>query len=247
MMNPRFFCPDGLLPDSDMALPAAVAHHAERVLRLAVGEAVTLFDGRGGECAATLLALGRQPLARLGPRLEVEREAPLAVTLVQALASGDKMDWIVQKAVELGAVAVQPVAAERSVLKLAGERAGKRVAHWQQIAVAACEQSGRNRVPAVGEIVPLAKYLAQDGNGTRMILAPGADGALARKTPPPGPLAILIGPEGGWSPAELQLAARAGCAPLALGPRVLRTETAGLAALAAIQTLWGDFPGDAHV
>ncbi len=246
-MNPRFFCPDGLLPDSDMALPAAVAHHAERVLRLAAGDAVTLFDGRGGECVATLVAVGRQPLARLGPRLAVEREAPLAVTLVQALASGDKMDWIVQKAVELGAAAVQPVAAERSVLKLAGERAGKRVAHWQQIAVAACEQSGRNRVPAVGEIMPLAKYLAQDGSGARMILAPGADGALAGKTRPSGPLAILIGPEGGWSPAELELAARAGCAPLALGPRVLRTETAGLAALAAIQTLWGDFPGDAHV
>ncbi len=247
MMNPRFFCPDGLLPDSDMPLPTAVAHHAERVLRLAVGDAVTLFDGRGGECAATLLALGKQPLARLGPRQEADRESPLAITLVQALASGDKMDWVVQKAVELGAVAIQPVAAERSVLKLTGDRAAKRVAHWQQIAVSACEQSGRNRVPAVGEIVPLARYLAQSFDGTRMILAPGAAGALARKGRPTGPLAILIGPEGGWSPAELQLAERAGCAPLALGPRVLRTETAGLAALAALQTLWGDFPGDGHV
>ena len=246
-MNPRFFCPEGLLPDSDMALPAPVAHHAERVLRLAVGDAVVLFDGRGGECAATLLALGKQPVARLGPRLAVERESPLALTLVQALASGDKMDWIVQKAVELGVAAVQPVAAERSVLKLSGERADKRVAHWQQIAVAACEQSGRNRVPAVGAILPLEKYLAQDSDGRRMILAPGADAALARKAPPVGPLAILIGPEGGWSPAELRLAAHAGCEPLALGPRVLRTETAGLAALAAIQTLWGDFPGGADV
>ena len=140
MMNPRFFCPDGLLPDSDMPLPGPVAHHAERVLRLAVGDAVTLFDGQGGECAATLLALGKQPVARLGPRLAAGRESPLQITLVQALASGDKMDWVVQKAVELGAVAIQPVAAERSVLKLAGDRADKRVAHWQQIAVAACEQ-----------------------------------------------------------------------------------------------------------
>lgn len=246
-MNPRFFCPDGLLPASDMPLPSAVAHHAERVLRLAVGDPVTLFDGQGGECAASILAFGKQPLARLGPRLAIERESPLQITLVQALASGDKMDWVVQKAVELGVAAVQPVAAERSVLKLAGERADKRVAHWQQVAVAACEQSGRNRVPVVGEILPLAKYLARPFDGTRLILAPGADGALARKARPARPLAILIGPEGGWSPAELDLAARAGCEPLALGPRVLRTETAGLAALAAMQTVWGDFPGEADV
>ena len=177
-MNPRFFCPDGLLPASDMPLPAAVAHHAERVLRLAVGDPVTLFDGQGGECAASILAFGKQPLARLGPRLAIERESPLQITLVQALASGDKMDWVVQKAVELGVAEVQPVAAERSVLKLAGERADKRVAHWQQVAVAACEQSGRNRVPVVGEILPLAKYLARPFDGTRLILAPGADGAL---------------------------------------------------------------------
>ncbi len=243
MMNPRFFCPDGLQPDSEMILPAAVAHHAERVLRLAVGEGVTLFDGRGGECDAVLVALGRQPLARLGPRRAVERESPLAITLVQALAAGDKMDWVVQKAVELGVAAIQPVAAERSVLKLAGERAAKRVAHWQQIVVSACEQSGRNRVPEVAEILPLARWLGTPFAGRRLILAPGDAGALVRMAPPDGPLAVLVGPEGGWSPAELGLAMRAGCEPLALGPRVFRSETAGLAALAALQTLWGDFPG----
>lgn len=251
MMNPRFFCPEGLVPDCEISLPVPVAHHAERVLRLTVGDPVVLFDGRGGEFAATLTALGKQPLARLGPRLPIERESPLAITLVQALASGDKMDWVVQKAVELGVVAIQPVAAERSVLKLSGDRAGKRVAHWQQIAVAACEQSGRNRVPVVGEILTLARYLALPAQGTpvgtRLVLAPGAAGALACKAPPLGPLAVLIGPEGGWSAQELELAERAGCAPLALGPRVLRTETAGLAALAALQTLWGDFPGENHV
>ena len=243
MMNPRFFCPDGLQPDSEMILPAAVAHHAERVLRLAVGEGVTLFDGRGGECDAVLVALGRQPLARLGPRRAVERESPLAITLVQALAAGDKMDWVVQKAVELGVAAIQPVAAERSVLKLAGERAAKRVAHWQQIVVSACEQSGRNRVPEVAEILPLARWLGTPFAGRRLILAPGDAGALVRMAPPDGPLAVLVGPEGGWSPAELGLAMRAGCEPLALGPRIFRSETAGLAALAALQTLWGDFPG----
>lgn len=247
MMTPRFFCPEGLVPDSDFLLPQAVAHHAERVLRLSVGDALVLFDGSGGECAGTLLAVGRQAMARLGPREPVERESPLQVSLVQALASGDKMDWVVQKAVELGAVGIQPVAAERSVLKLSGDRAAKRVAHWQQIAVAACEQSGRNRVPQVGEVMSLERYLAQPAGGVRFVLAPGAEGALVRKPRPTGPVTVLIGPEGGWSPAELALAARAGCEPLALGPRVLRTETAGLAVLSALQTLWGDFPGDEHV
>jgi 16S rRNA (uracil1498-N3)-methyltransferase len=241
MMNPRFFCPDGLLPDSDMALPAALAHHAERVLRLAPGESIVLFDGQGGECAATLLALGRAPMARVGPRLEVEREAPLRVTLVQALASGDKMDWVVQKAVELGVAAIQPVAAERAVLKLSGERAVKRVAHWQQIAVAACEQCGRNRVPPVAEVRDLAAVLAAPAVGMRLILAPGGALRLDAAAQPEGPVTLLVGPEGGWSPGELALAERAGCMPLMLGPRVLRTETAGLAALAAIHTLWGDF------
>ncbi|MDD3352519.1 16S rRNA (uracil(1498)-N(3))-methyltransferase [Zoogloea sp.] len=246
-MNPRFFCPDGILPGSDMPLPGPVAHHAERVLRLRVGDAVVLFDGQGGECAATLLALGKQPLARLGPRLAVERESPLAITLVQALASGDKMDWIVQKAVELGAVAVQPVAAERSVLKLVGDRADKRVAHWQQVAISACEQSGRNRVPVIHGILPLARYLARTTGERRLLLAPGAAGALAGKAAPTGALSILIGPEGGWAPAELALAEQAGCEPLCLGPRIFRTETAGLAALAALQVLWGDYLGERNV
>lgn len=247
MMNPRFFCPEGLVPDREIPLPGSVAHHAERVLRLAVGDEVVLFDGQGGEFSATLTALGKQPTARLGPRLPIERESSLAITLVQALASGDKMDWVVQKAVELGVAAIVPVAVERSVLKLSGDRATKRVAHWQQIAVAACEQSGRNRVPLVGDILPLSRYLAMPIDGERLILAPGAEGALARRVPPSRPFSVLVGPEGGWSPAELQLAERAACSPLSLGPRVLRTETAGLAALAALQTLWGDFSGEGDV
>ncbi|NTV11970.1 MAG: 16S rRNA (uracil(1498)-N(3))-methyltransferase, partial [Zoogloea sp.] len=159
-MNPRFFCQAGLVPETEITLPVAVAHHADRVLRLAVGDAITLFDGAGGECEGVLTALGKAASARLGPRIAVERESPLAVTLVQALASGDKMDWIVQKAVELGAAGVQPVAAERSVLKLAGERAEKRVAHWREVAVSACEQCGRNRLPEVGEVLSLAHWLA---------------------------------------------------------------------------------------
>jgi 16S rRNA (uracil1498-N3)-methyltransferase len=246
MMNPRFFCPDGLLPDSDMPLPGPVAHHAERVLRLAVGDAVTLFDGQGGECAATLLALGKQPVARLGPRLAAERESPLQITLVQALASGDKMDWVVQKAVELGAVAIQPVAAERSVLKLAGDRADKRVAHWQQIAVAACEQSGRNRVPQVAD--PAAGKVS--GPGLRW--HPADPRARGRRGA--GRQGAAERPAGGADRPRGRLVAsraRPGRARRlrAAGPRAAgaahRNRRAGRAGGPA--DLWGDFSGDVDV
>ena len=243
MMNPRFFCPDGLLPDSDMPLPGPVAHHAERVLRLAVGDAVTLFDGQGGECAATLLALGKQPVARLGPRLAAGRESPLQITLVQALASGDKMDWVVQKAVELGVMAIQPVAAERSVLKLAGDRAVKRVAHWQGVAAAACEQCGRNQEPQLAPQEKLENWLARPANGAlRLILAPDAEQALV-DLPPAENVQLLIGAEGGLDPQEILAARQVGFTAVKMGPRILRTETAGLAALAVLQALWGDFRG----
>ena len=243
MMNPRFFCPDGLVPDCEIPLPAPVAHHAERVLRLVVGDAVVLFDGQGGEFSATLTALGKQPAARLGPRLPIERESSLAITLVQALASGDKMDWVVQKAVELGVMAIQPVAAERSVLKLAGDRAVKRVAHWQGVAAAACEQCGRNQVPQLAPLEKLENWLARPANGAlRLILAPDADQALV-DLPPAENVQLLIGAEGGLDPQEILAARQVGFTAVKMGPRILRTETAGLAALAVLQALWGDFRG----
>ncbi|MBD5802079.1 Ribosomal RNA small subunit methyltransferase E [Azoarcus sp. Aa7] len=240
-MISRFFYPLPLPASGEIQLPEALAHHAARVLRLRDGDPVVLFDGTGGEIPAVLRLCGKQCFAELQARRGVERESPLRLVLVQALASGDKMDWIVQKAVELGVAAVVPVQAERSVLRLAGERAAKRVEHWQQVAVSACEQSGRNRVPVVAPIAGLRDYLARPCEGVRLILDPAATQRLLDARRPAGEVHLLIGPEGGWSDDELAACRSAGCAGMGLGPRVLRTETAGLAAVAALQAVWGDF------
>jgi 16S rRNA (uracil1498-N3)-methyltransferase len=241
-MVSRFFSAEPLPAGDRFELPEALAHHAVRVLRLSAGDRIVLFDGRGGEVEAVLEGQGKRWSAVLGERRAMERESPLQIVLVQALASADKMDWVVQKAVELGVSAVVPVRATRSVLKLVGERADKRVAHWREVAVSACEQSGRNRVPEVADIIDLRDYLAQTRNGPlRLILDPVGGRRLPELRKPDGTCHLLIGPEGGWSDEELAACRTAGCCGVTLGPRVLRTETAGLAALAAMQALWGDF------
>jgi 16S rRNA (uracil1498-N3)-methyltransferase len=245
-MSARFYFPGELPRQGEVELPAAAAHHALKVLRLAVGEALVLFDGSGGELHARLDIRGRAAFAVDGVWQALSRESALGVVLVQALASGDKMDWVIQKAVELGAIGVMPLQAERSVLKLGGERADKRILHWQQVIVAACEQCGRNHLPFVAPIRTLADYLGESRDVRRLILAPGGARLAAvvytlMESAPSAPLHLLIGPEGGWSEDEVAQAVRAGCQPVGLGPRILRTETAGLAALAALQAGWGDF------
>ncbi|MCK2125145.1 16S rRNA (uracil(1498)-N(3))-methyltransferase [Thauera aromatica] len=240
-MISRFHFPDRLPAGGEVVLPEALAHHALRVLRLREGEALTLFDGAGGEVAARLVVRGKTAVAVLGERSAADRESPLQVVLVQALAAGDKMDWIVQKAVELGVAVIQPVQAERSVLRLGGERADKRVAHWQQVAVSACEQCGRNRIPEVRPVQALGQWLASHRDACNYLLAPGGASGFAGAPRPPAGVRLLVGPEGGWSEAELAAADAAGCQRVSLGPRVLRTETAGLAALAVVQARWGDF------
>lgn len=243
-MNPRFHCPDlsPTLVGSTIELPEAAAHHAARVLRLRAGDAVTLFDGTGREWQGTLAEVGRKVHVTIAAATQGIAEPSLHITLVQSLPSGDKMDWIVQKTVELGVTAIQPVAAKRSVVKLDGDRARKRIAHWQEVAVSACEQCGRNLVPEVMPLVQLDQYFAAPAAAGehRFLLAPGADQRLREMPAPEGRITLLIGPEGGFDEAESLGAHRAGFAPLQLGPRVLRTETAGLAAIAAIMALWGD-------
>jgi 16S rRNA (uracil1498-N3)-methyltransferase len=239
-MISRFYF-HGVLPHAgEVELSAAAAHHALKVLRLAEGTPLALFDGSGGELSARLEVRGRDAWAVAGHWQEPNRESPLAIVLVQALASGDKMDWVIQKAVELGAVGIMPVQAERSVLRLSGERADKRLEHWRQVVIAACEQCGRNLLPAIAPVQGLAAYLGQHKDVTRLILAPGGV-RLAALLPAPQPLHLLVGPEGGWSEDELALCLRAGCQAVGLGPRILRTETAGLAAIAALQAGAGDF------
>lgn len=245
-MLPRFHVPFPLAPGAGVELPDEAAHHAFRVLRLEDGDAIVLFDGRGGEWQARLHRAGRGARAVLESYVAEDREPALRVTLVQALPAGDKMDFVVQKCTELGVAAIQPVAAKRSVIRLSGDRLERRVQHWRQVAIAACEQCGRNQPPVVAPIVDLPQYLARMAaeNGSaqaRWLLVP-AGGARLREMPtPPAGVHALVGPEGGFEEEELKAAALAGFGPVGLGPRVLRTETAGAAAIAAMMALWGDF------
>ncbi len=244
MNLPRFYCREALSPTARIELPEPVARHAVRVLRLPPGAPVVLFDGRGGEYLAHIERIERERVyVELADWNDVERESALQVTLVQALQAGDKMDFTIQKAVELGVRDIVPVESRRSVLKLAGERAGKRVAHWQGVAASACEQCGRNQLPMVAPIEKLEHWLARPADGVlRLMLAPGAEQSLADLVPAER-IQLLIGAEGGLDPQEVVAARHAGFVPVRMGPRILRTETAGLAALAAMQALWGDFRG----
>ena len=244
---PRFFYPGNLGSGSEVRLTPDAAHHAARVLRLTVGDPVVLFNGRGGEFEARIIRIDRSAVAvKTGAHVAVEREATLELLLAQGLSSGDRMDFTLQKAVELGVSAVQPLATERSVVKLSGERAARRAEHWQNLVIAACEQCGRNFVPEVAPLTPLVNWLAQLSPACapgelRLLLSPHAEvsfGSLARTAQR---LVLLAGPEGGFAPGEAKVAQTRGFTPIRLGPRVLRTETAALAALAAIQARWGDF------
>ena len=244
MNLPRFYCREALAPGAHVELPEPVARHAVRVLRLPPGAPMVLFDGRGGEYPAHIERIERDRVyAELAAWRDVERESPLHVTLVQALQAGEKMDFTIQKAVELGVRNIVPVESRRSVMRLAGERAAKRVAHWQGVAASACEQCGRNQVPLVAPLEKLENWLARPVQGAlRLMLAPDAEQSLA-DLPPASEIQLLIGAEGGLDPQEMLAAKRAGFQAVRMGPRVLRTETAGLAALAVIQALWGDFRG----
>lgn len=230
-----------LASGATVALSQSAAHHALRVLRLRDGDAVTLFDGAGGEWRASIVAKGRGGAqARVLAHDPVERESPLAVTLVLATLATDAMDYAVRKAVELGVAAIVPVVASRSQGGAARE---KRVDHWRRIAVAACEQCGRNRVPPIDTPRPLSAWLtARDARRTGIVFAPDGDASLA-DLDVGGSVEILIGPEGGFDAAELAAAKLAGLRVVALGPRVLKAETACVAALAALQTLRGDLQG----
>ena len=240
---PRFYISDPLVSAALYPLPTAAAHHAARVLRLTVGDVVVLFDGSGNEWSATIAHIDKRAvIVMVGALSSVNRESPLSVILVQGISSGERMDYTLQKAVELGVTLIQPVACARSVVKLTGERADKRREHWQNLVVAACEQCGRNVVPEVSAVQTFTAWLAQPATPRQGILfAPDAISTLRDLAKPQTDIALLAGPEGGFSPAEYQAALQAGFIPVRLGPRVLRTETAALAALSAIQMLWGDF------
>ncbi len=238
---PRFLVRESLSEGAELSLPQDAAHHASRVLRMREGDAIVLFSGAGGEHTGRISRLSRDGVAvEVGAFDPVERESPLQVTLVQAISAGDRMDLTLQKAVELGVAAIQPILAERSVVRLKGDRSDSRREHWQRVAEAACEQCGRNRVPTVAAAVALADYRAPAG-ALKLLLAPAGTASLRTCGACTGqPIVLAAGPEAGFSPREDAMLVAAGFLPVRLGPRVLRTETAGPAAIAALNALYGD-------
>lgn len=242
MSAPRFYLDQPLAAGARFSLPPGPARHAARALRLAAGDTVTLFNGTGGEYDARIERIQKDEVAvSIAGFRDIERESRLQVVLAQGISSGERMDYTLQKAVELGVAAIQPLATKRSVVKLAGERSERRVAHWQGVVASACEQSGRNRLPPVAQPMSLANWLGARAPGRLLFLSPLAEVRLAELPPPDGADTLVAGPEGGFEADELAALAAARAVPVRLGPRVLRTETAALAALAAMQTLWGDF------
>jgi 16S rRNA (uracil1498-N3)-methyltransferase len=234
---PRFYCPTPLHAGASLLLPDGAARHVQ-VLRLQPGDGVTLFNGEGGEWQATVTRMGRSDVqVQLGRHDPVEREAPREVHLAIGMPANERMDWLVEKAAELGAASLQPLQAERSVLRLSGERADKKRGHWQGVAAAACEQCGRNRVPPVPAVQTLPAWLASPLPVQRLLLSLQPDSVPLAQHPAAhtgSPVVFLSGPEGGLSPAEEQAARAAGFSPVSLGARTLRAETAPLAALAAL-------------
>ena len=248
---PRFYCPTSLTPGALLDLPAGAARHVQ-VLRLQPGDTITLFNGGpglagpGGEFDATVTRMGRSDVqVQVGPHVCVEREAARVVHLVVGMPANDRMDWLVEKATELGVASIQPLMTERSVLRLSGERATKKAAHWHSVAVAACEQCGGNRVPVIHEVMGFAAWTKAHAaapaqpfaQALLLSLRPGArrlHETVSAAAQPGGAITFLSGPEGGLSPTEEDGAISCGFVPVTLGPRVLRAETAALAALSAL-------------
>lgn len=243
-MSSRLFVENSLESGMSLTLGDELSHYAGRVLRLKPGDAVTLFNGSGGEFAATVSAVSKKGVVvETGERSACERESPMSIHLVQGMSRGERMDFVVQKATELGVVRMTPVMSAFSVVKLDRGKRDKRVRHWTRIARSACEQSGRNRVPVIDEPCTFDEWLrslATDETRLRLVLEPSASATLAAVQAKPAAVDLLIGPEGGLSEQEVERSLAAGFTAIGFGPRILRTETAAIAAIAALQARWGD-------
>lgn len=247
MANLRFYTNESLAPGQTIQLSENAATHATKALRLNIGDTATLFNGDGSDYKCELVSVKKnQVLATVLDSTPVNNESPLNITLLQAISSGDRMDFTIQKAVELGVSSIQPVISQRSVVKLSGERAEKRTEHWQNVAISACEQSGRAVVPQVYAPLNFSNLFLQlsknsQADDCKITLAPDAANSLAGLPKPQGRIYLLIGSEGGLTDEEIELSKTQGFQTVLLGPRILRTETAALTAIASMQTLWGDF------
>jgi len=238
----RVHLPGPLVCGSRRTIDGDAANHLARVLRLRAGDALTLFDGQGAEHDARIAAFGKGAVTvEVGERTGVDRESPLRLTLAQGVSRGERMDWVVQKATELGMARLVPVLTERSVVRLDAVQSERKRQHWRGIAIAACEQSGRNTLPEVAAPVSLADFLRTvDERSTRVLLSPSGALRIEELQPPAGEVVVLIGPEGGLADGEQRAAIAAGFLAVRLGPRVLRTETAAVAALTLLQHRFGD-------
>jgi 16S rRNA (uracil1498-N3)-methyltransferase len=231
-----------LAEGAELELPAPGAYHVARVLRLRPGAPLVVFDGSGGDWQAEVIAVdGGTVVVRLDARLAGTRESPLEIALVQGLSRSDRMDWALQKAVELGVATIAPVLTARSVVRLDDAQARRKLGHWRGIVIAACEQCGRSKVPVVLAPRPLREHFSQTARAsTRLVLAPGSAASLAGIANVARRAELLVGPEGGLDEEEIAAAERAGYLPVRVGPRTLRTETASIVALTILQALWGD-------
>ncbi len=238
----RVFLDRELASDEIFEMPESAFRHLIQVLRMTAGAELRVFNGRGGEFEARIESVAkRSAQLRIGLRHDEVVESPLHVTLVQGIGKGDRMDWAIQKAVELGVSEVVPIQSERCNVNLNQERQHKRLEHWRGVMISACEQSGRTMIPHLHAVTQFEQWCTSERMGQAFILDPEAAQSLPTLLAERGPISVLVGPEGGFSTAEISHASAHGCIPVRLGPRVLRTETAGLAAIALIQALRGDF------
>jgi len=240
MRIPRFYCPELNINNEITALPDTAHRHAVQVLRLKQGDQIRLFDGCGAEYDAVLEQVSkRESMVRLGDKIAINSESPLDITLLQGISRGERMDYALQKAVELGVTRIVPVVTERCNVQLSGGRADKRLTHWRGVMVSACEQSGRSLLPELEDVMPLEHALQIDTAKCRLVLDPVAETGFTSLAKHDN-IVLLIGPEGGLTEQEIHQATNTGFQRVKFGPRILRTETATVAALAAVQILWGD-------
>jgi len=242
MRIPRLYCADPLQPGTEAVLPESAHRHVMQVLRLRSGDQVILFNGDGHDCPGVLTRVDkRSARVQIESCQPVDKESALHIHLVQGISRRERMDLTIRKSVELGVGTITPLATERSVVNLAGERLQRRQQHWQSIIISACEQCGRSRLPVMTEPVALHDWVSRSRDGTRLILAPAVSTRLRQlKAPQAQRLTLMVGPEGGFTPDEYAQAERAGYSGINLGPRILRTETAAIAAVALLQAHWGD-------
>ena len=240
MRIPRIYTDQSLRQGATIALGSAASQHVAKALRMKPGDPLVLFNGEGGEYPARIDAVDRKSVSvAVGEYRERDCESPLVIHLGVAISRGDRMDWVIQKSTELGVASLTPLFSERTEVKLDAGRAQRKLKHWQQVATSACEQCGRNQLPDVHQATTLANWLDSTSADCKFVLHHRAD-SDPTAVESPASIALLIGPEGGLSPTEISAAEKAGYRALALGPRVLRTETAPLAAIAILQARWGD-------